>query len=156
RRVLFRSVISNIQDPISRTPGVGDFQVFGSSYSMRIWLDPAKLVSYALTPMDVSNAIKAQNVQVSTGQLGGLPAVPGQQLTATIIGKTRLESPEEFRKILLKVNADGSQVRLGDVARVEMGAMRENIAAKYNGMPATGIAINLATGANALATAEAV
>ncbi len=149
-------VISNIQDPISRTPGVGDFQVFGSSYSMRIWLDPAKLVSYALTPMDVSNAIKAQNVQVSTGQLGGLPAVPGQQLTATIIGKTRLESPDEFRKILLKVNSDGSQVRLSDVARVEMGAMRENIAAKYNGMPATGIAINLATGANALSTAEAV
>src|SRR5690606_22052896 len=119
-------------------------------------LDPAKLVSYALTPMDVSNAIKAQNVQVSTGQLGGLPAVPGQQLTATIIGKTRLESPDEFRKILLKVNSDGSQVRLSDVARVEMGAMRENIAAKYNGMPATGIAINLATGANALSTAEAV
>src|SRR5690554_100381 len=149
-------VISNIQDPLSRTPGVGDFTVFGSSYSMRIWLDPAKLVSYSLTPMDVSNAIRAQNVQVSTGQLGGLPAVPGQQLTATIIGKTRLETPEQFRNILLKVNTDGSQVRLGDVARVEMGAMRSNIAAKYNGMPATGIAITLATGANALATAEAV
>ncbi|HLT04632.1 MAG TPA: efflux RND transporter permease subunit, partial [Pseudomonas sp.] len=149
-------VISNIQDPISRTPGVGDFTVFGSSYSMRIWLDPAKLVSYALTPMDVSNAIRAQNVQVSTGQLGGLPAMPGQQLTATIIGKTRLETPEQFRNILLKVNQDGSQVRLQDVARVEMGAMRSNIAAKYNGMPATGIAITLATGANALATAEAV
>ena len=149
-------VISNIQDPLSRTPGVGDFTVFGSSYSMRIWLDPAKLVSYALTPMDVSSAIKAQNVQVSTGQLGGLPALPGQQLTATITGKTRLETPEQFRNILLKVNTDGSQVRLGDVARVEMGAMRSNIAAKYNGMPATGVAITLATGANALATAEAV
>ena len=149
-------VISNIQDPLSRTPGVGDFTVFGSSYSMRIWLDPAKLVSYALTPMDVSSAIKAQNVQVSTGQLGGLPALPGQQLTATITGKTRLETPEQFRNILLKVNTDGSQVRLGDVARVEMGAMRSNIAAKYNGMPATGIAVTLATGANALATAEAV
>ena len=149
-------VISNIQDPLSRTPGVGDFTVFGSSYSMRIWLDPAKLVSYALTPMDVSSAIKAQNVQVSTGQLGGLPALPGQQLTATITGKTRLETPEQFRNILLKVNTDGSQVRLGDVARVEMGAMRSNIGAKYNGMPATGIAVTLATGANALATAEAV
>ena len=149
-------VISNIQDPLSRTPGVGDLTVFGSSYSMRIWLDPAKLMSFALTPMDVSNAIRAQNVQVSTGQLGGLPAVPGQQLTATITGKTRLETPEQFRNILLKVNSDGSQVRVGDVARVEMGAMRENIAAKYNGMPATGIAITLATGANALATAEAV
>ena len=149
-------VISNIQDPLSRTPGVGDFTVFGSSYSMRIWLDPAKLVSFALTPMDVSAAIKAQNVQVSTGQLGGLPALPGQQLTATITGKTRLETPEQFRNILLKVNTDGSQVRLGDVARVEMGAMRSNIAAKYNGMPATGIAVTLATGANALATAEAV
>jgi multidrug efflux pump len=149
-------VISNIQDPLSRTPGVGDFTVFGSSYSMRIWLDPAKLVSFALTPMDVSAAIKAQNVQVSTGQLGGLPALPGQQLTATITGKTRLETPEQFRNILLKVNTDGSQVRLGDVARVEMGAMRSNIAAKYNGMPATGVAITLATGANALATAEGV
>ena len=149
-------VISNIQDPLSRTPGVGDFTVFGSSYSMRIWLDPAKLVSFALTPMDVSNAVRAQNVQVSTGQLGGLPAIPGQQLTATITGKTRLESPEQFRNILLKVSSDGSQVRLGDVARVEMGAMRSNIAAKFNGMPATGIAITLATGANALATAEAV
>ncbi|HTO19948.1 MAG TPA: efflux RND transporter permease subunit [Pseudomonas sp.] len=149
-------VISNIQDPLSRTPGVGDFTVFGSSYSMRIWLDPAKLVSFALTPMDVSAAIKAQNVQVSTGQLGGLPALPGQQLTATITGKTRLETPEQFRNILLKVNTDGSQVRLGDVARVEMGAMRSNIGAKYNGMPATGIAVTLATGANALATAEAV
>ncbi|HTN30237.1 MAG TPA: efflux RND transporter permease subunit, partial [Pseudomonas sp.] len=149
-------VISNIQDPLSRTPGVGDFTVFGSSYSMRIWLDPAKLVSFALTPMDVSAAIKAQNVQVSTGQLGGLPALPGQQLTATITGKTRLETPEQFRNILLKVNTDGSQVRLGDVARVEMGAMRSNIGAKYNGMPATGIAVTLATGANALATAEGV
>ena len=149
-------IISNIQDPLSRTPGVGDFTVFGSSYSMRIWLDPAKLVSYALTPVDVSNAIKAQNVQVSTGQLGGLPSVEGQQLTATIIGKTRLETPEQFRNILLKVNKDGSQVRLGDIARVELNAMRSNITALYNGKPATGIAVSLATGANALATAEAV
>ena len=149
-------IVSNIQDPLSRTPGVGDFQVFGSQYAMRIWLDPARLNNYALTPVDVKAAIQAQNVQVSSGQLGGLPASPGQQLTATIIGKTRLQTPEQFRDILLKVNADGSQVRLKDVARVELGGENYSISAEYNGMPATGIAIKLATGANALDTAKAV
>ncbi|MHC3970259.1 efflux RND transporter permease subunit, partial [Pseudomonas aeruginosa] len=104
-------IVSNIQDPLSRTKGVGDFQVFGSQYSMRIWLDPAKLNSYQLTPGDVSSAIQAQNVQISSGQLGGLPAVKGQQLNATIIGKTRLQTAEQFENILLKVNPDGSQVR---------------------------------------------
>ena len=149
-------IISTVQDPISRTSGVGDFQVFGSAYSMRIWLDPAKLNRFNLTPVDARNAIAAQNVQVSGGQLGGAPAVPGQQLNATIIGKTRFETPEQFRNILLRVNSDGSQVRLGDVARVELGAQNANFRALYNGEPATGIAIQLATGANALATTKAV
>jgi multidrug efflux pump len=149
-------IVSNIQDPLSRTKGVGDFQVFGSQYAMRIWLDPQKLNNYGLTPVDVSAAIQAQNVQVSSGQLGGLPALPGQQLTATIIGKTRLQTPEEFRNILLKVMPSGSQVRLGDVGTVELGGENYSISAEYNGKPATGIAIKLATGANALETAKAV
>ncbi|MDM1696654.1 efflux RND transporter permease subunit [Thiopseudomonas alkaliphila] len=149
-------IVSNVQDPVSRTKGVGDFQVFGAQYAMRIWLDPAKLTNFALTPMDVTAAIRAQNVQVSSGQFGGLPAVPGQQLNATIIGKTRLETPEQFRNILLKTNADGSQVRLKDVAKVELGGENYSISAEYNGMPATGIGIKLATGANALETAKAV
>ena len=114
-------IVSNIQDPLSRTAGVGDFQVFGSQYAMRIWLDPAKLNSFQMTPGDVKTAIQAQNVQISSGQLGGLPAVKGQQLNATIIGKTRLQSAEQFKEILLKVNADGSQVRLKDVADVALG-----------------------------------
>ena len=149
-------VISTVQDPISRTNGVGDFQVFGSAYSMRIWLDPEKLNRFQLTPIDVSNAISAQNVQVSGGQLGGAPAVPGQQLNATIIGKTRFETPEQFSNILMKVNSDGSQVRLGDVARVELGAQNANFRAMYNGQAATGMALQLATGANALDTTSAV
>jgi len=149
-------IVSNIQDPLSRTDGVGDFQVFGSQYAMRIWLDPAKLNNFQLAPTDVANAIRNQNVQVSAGQFGGLPAVPGQQLNATIIGKTRLQSPEQFREILLKVNSDGSQVRLKDVARVELGAERAAITALYNGKPAAGIGVKLATGANALDTAKAV
>jgi multidrug efflux pump len=149
-------IVSNMQDPISRTQGVGDFQVFGAQYSMRIWLDPDKLNNFQMTPTDVSNAIQAQNVQVSSGQLGGLPAAPGQQLNATIIGKTRLQTPDEFAKIQLRVNADGSRVLLRDVARVELGAENYSISAQYNGNPASGIAVRLATGANALDTAKAV
>ncbi|MEL0168666.1 MAG: efflux RND transporter permease subunit [Pseudomonadaceae bacterium] len=149
-------IVSNIQDPISRTQGVGDFQVFGAPYAMRIWLDPAKLNSFNLTPGDISTAVQAQNVQVSAGQFGGLPALPGQQLNATILSKTRLQTPEQFREILLKVNSDGSQVRLGDVATVELGAQDASISALYNGMPASGMAIKLATGANALETAKAI
>ncbi|MCF0020655.1 efflux RND transporter permease subunit, partial [Stutzerimonas stutzeri] len=149
-------IVSNIQDPLSRTRGVGDFQVFGSQYAMRIWLDPAKLNNFQLTPVDVSNAIGEQNVQISSGQFGALPAVPGQQLSATVVGKTRLQTPEQFREILLKVNSDGSQVRLKDVARVELAAERPAVTALYNGNPAAGIGIRLATGANALDTAQAV
>ena len=149
-------IVSNMQDPISRTEGVGDFQVFGAQYAMRIWLDPAKLNKYNLTPVDVKSAISSQNVQVSSGQLGGLPAVKGQELNATIIGKTRLQTAEEFKKILLKVNTDGSQVRLHDVAEVGLGGENYSISAQYNGKPSSGLAIKLATGANALDTAKAL
>ena len=149
-------IVSNMQDPISRTEGVGDFQVFGSQYAMRIWLDPAKLNKYNLTPVSVKTAISAQNVQVSSGQLGGLPAVKGQELNATIIGKTRLQTAEEFKKILLKVNTDGSQVRLSDVADVALGGENYSVSAQYNGKPSSGLAIKLATDANALNTAKAV
>src|SRR3990167_8890975 len=149
-------IVSNMQDPISRTAGVGDFQVFGAQYAMRIWLDPAKLNKFQLTPLDVKNAIAAQNVQVSSGQLGGLPAVSGQQLNATIIGKTRLQNAEQFQKILLKVNTDGSQVRLADVAEVALGGENYSISAQFNGKPASGLAVKLATGANALDTAKAL
>lgn len=147
---------SNIKDPISRTSGVGDVQLFGSQYAMRIWLDPNKLNNYQLTPGDVIAAIKVQNNQVAAGQLGGTPPVKGQQLNASIIAQTRLTSPEEFSKIQLKVNPDGSQVRLRDVARVELGGESYNIIARFNGKPAAGIGIKLATGANALNTAAEV
>ncbi|MCG8439722.1 MAG: efflux RND transporter permease subunit [Pseudomonadales bacterium] len=149
-------VASNVQDPISRVAGVGQIQLFGSPYAMRIWLDPNKLNKYDLTPQDVTQTIQVQNNQVASGQLGGAPAVEGQQLNATIIAQTRLEDTEEFRNILLKVNPDGSQVFLEDVARVELAAQSYDIAGRYNGQPAAGLAINLATGANALDTAEAL
>ncbi|MEB0270692.1 efflux RND transporter permease subunit, partial [Pseudomonas sp. 5B4] len=149
-------IVSNMQDPISRTAGVGDFQVFGAQYAMRIWLDPAKLNNFQLTPVDVKAAITAQNVQVSSGQIGGLPALPGQQLNATIIGKTRLQTAEQFEKILLKVNLDGSQVRLKDVASVGLGGENYSVSAQFNGKAASGLAIKLATGANALDTAKAI
>src|SRR6195256_1421159 len=149
-------VVSNIQDPISRIDGVGNLSVFGSQYAMRIWLDPNKLNGFALTPLDVTAALQSQNVQISGGQLGGTPAVSNQQLNATITEATLLRTPEEFNNILLKVLPDGSQVRLRAVARVGLGAESFNIDNKYNGQPASGIGIQLATGANALQTANAV
>ncbi|MGC1021973.1 efflux RND transporter permease subunit [Pantoea agglomerans] len=149
-------ISSSIKDPISRTKGVGDTQVFGAQYAMRIWMDPHKLNNYNLTPVDVISALNTQNTQVAAGQLGGTPPVPGQQLNASIIAQTRLTSTDEFGKILLKVNEDGSQVRLRDVARIELGAENYEIVARYNGNPASGIGIKLATGANALDTANAV
>lgn len=149
-------ISSSIKDPISRTKGVGDTQVFGAQYAMRIWMDPHKLNNYNLTPVDVISALNTQNTQVAAGQLGGTPPVPGQQLNASIIAQTRLTSTDEFGKILLKVNADGSQVRLRDVARIELGAENYEIIARYNGKPASGIGIKLATGANALDTANSV
>ncbi len=147
---------SNIKDPISRVPGVGDTQLFGAQYAMRVWLDPHKLNNYQLTPVDVISAINTQNAQVAAGQLGGTPPVKGQQLNASIIAQTRLTSTDEFGKILLKVNADGSQVRLRDVARIELGGENYEVIARYNGKPSSGLGIKLATGANALDTAAAV
>ncbi|GGO66469.1 efflux RND transporter permease subunit [Bowmanella pacifica] len=149
-------VVSNVKDPVSRTPGVGNVTVFGSQYAMRVWLDANKLNQYKLTPTDVTAAIRVQNNQVTAGQLGGAPALPGQQFNAAILAQSRLSSPEEFGDILLRVNADGSQVKLRDVAKVELGGENYSVIGRYNGMEATGIAIEMATGANALDTAEAV
>ncbi|MBU9848097.1 multidrug efflux RND transporter permease subunit AcrB [Rahnella ecdela] len=147
---------SNIKDPISRTAGVGDVQLFGAQYAMRIWMDPSKLNNYQLTPVDVINAIKVQNNQIAAGQLGGTPPVPGQQLNSSIVAQTRLKSPDEFGKIILKVNQDGSQVRLKDVAKIELGGENYDVIARFNGQPASGLGIKLATGANALNTAASV
>ncbi|MBA8880118.1 efflux RND transporter permease subunit [Phyllobacterium myrsinacearum] len=149
-------VDSTLNDTLKRVEGVGSTQLFGASYSMRIWLDPDKLAKYALMPSDVSTAIEAQNTQVSAGQLGALPARQGQQLNATVTARSRLQTPEQFRNIILKSATDGSLVRLNDVARVEIGAESYTTSAAYNGMPAAGLAINLATGANAIDAAEAV
>jgi multidrug efflux pump len=147
---------ATVKDPVSRTTGVGDVQLFGAQYAMRIWMDPTKLNNFQLTPVDVIAAIKAQNAQVAAGQLGGTPPVKGQQLNASIIAQTRLTSTEEFGKIMLKVNQDGSQVRLRDVAKIELGGENYDVIARYNGQPASGLGIKLATGANALDTANAV
>jgi len=149
-------IASQVQDPLSRVTGVGDTQFFGSQYAMRIWLDPIKMANLQTTVGDVTSAITAQNDQVSAGQIGGLPTVAGQRLNAIVNVQSRLQTPEEFRQILLRTNADGSAVRLGDVARVEMGAETEAYISRYNGHPATGLAIKLAPGANALATIRAV
>ncbi|MEO8465026.1 MAG: efflux RND transporter permease subunit [Gammaproteobacteria bacterium] len=149
-------VATNILDQLNRTPGVGDVQMFGAQYAMRIWLDPEKLNNFGLTSNDIAAAIRAQNAQVSAGQIGGLPAVPGQQITAAIIGPTRLSTPEEFRQILLRVNPDGSQLKLGDVTRVAMNAENYARDIKIDGKPAAGMAIRLAIGANALDTVDAI
>jgi multidrug efflux pump len=149
-------LVSHVQDPVSRTNGVGTVTVFGTQYAMRIWLDPYKLNRVNLTPLDVNAALEGQNVQVAAGQLGGTPAVPGQMLTATISEATLLRTPEQFGDVLLKVNPDGSQVRLKDVARIDLGGENYIVDTKYNGAPAAGLAIQLATGANALQTANAV
>ncbi len=150
-------IIANVVDPLSRVPGVGNVQVFGSQYAMRIWLDPGKLQAYGLATPDIVSAVQAQNAQVTVGQLGGTPAVPGQQLNATVSAQERLQTPEQFRAIVVRSNADGSVLRLGDVARVELGAESYDFISRYNGKyPAAGVAISLATGANALETARAV
>ena len=149
-------VASNVEDPVSRIDGVGTVTLFGTQYAMRVWLDAAKLNNYALTPVDVINALQAQNVQVAGGQLGGTPSVPGQALQATITEATLLQTPEQFGNVLLKVNQDGSRVRMKDVARIELGGENYNVDTKYNGAPTAGFGIQLATGANALATAKAV
>ncbi len=147
---------SHVQEPISRIDGVGTVVLFGTQYAMRIWLDPAKLLSYGLTPVDVTAALAAQNVQLSAGQLGGPPSVPGQQLTAAITESSLLNTPDQFRNVILKVSPNGSQVRIRDVARVEKGAENYNYDTRYNGKPAAGLGISLAPGANALQTADAI
>ena len=149
-------VASNIQEPLSRINGVGDIDAYGSQYSMRIWLDPAKLNSFQLTAKDVTDAIESQNAQIAVGQLGGTPSVDKQALNATINSQSLLQTPQQFRDITLRVNQDGSEVTLGDVASVEMGAEKYDYLSRYNRQPASGLGVKLASGANEMATAERV
>jgi multidrug efflux pump len=149
-------IASNVVDPLSRVEGVGTIQLFGAKYAMRIWLDADKLNAYALTPGDVITAVQAQNAQVSIGQLGDVPSVPGQQLNATVTALGRLQTPEQFSAIVLRSGSDGSTLHLSDVARVELGQATYAFQAKYNGQPASGMGITLATGANALRTVAGV
>ncbi len=149
-------VNSKLQDPISRVTGVGDLQVFGGQYAMRIWLDPYKLNNYKLTVGDVRSAVTAQNIQVSAGQIGANPAVPGQQLNATVTMQSRLHTADQFKAIVLRTSPDGAVVHLSDVARVELGAEDYSVVAHYNTWPSSGVAVRLAPGANALKTVAAV
>src|SRR6185295_1227700 len=149
-------LVSNLQDSIGRLPGVGDMQVFGSQYAMRIWLDPSKLASYRLMPRDIVNAVEAQNTQVAAGQLGALPSSNEQMLNATVTARSRLTTPEQFKRIIVKTQRDGSMVRLSDVARVELGSEGYGAQARLNGHPASGMAIQLAPDADALKTAQLV
>lgn len=149
-------VAANVQDQLSRVNGVGQITLFGSQYAMRIWLDANKLATYSLTSSDVATAIRAQNAQIAAGELGGTPALPGQEINASIVVQTRLSTTEEFGNILLRVNQDGSQIRLKDVSRIELGGENYQFETEYNNRPAAGIAITLASGANALDTANAV
>lgn len=149
-------IASTLQDPIARVNGVGQVQLLGTQYAMRIWMLPEKLNALGLTPLDLVQAIKAQNVQVVAGQLGGSPNVAEQRLNATIMAQSRLQTPEQFGDIILRMNADGSQVRLKDVARIERGADSYNVVGTYNNRPAAALAITQAPGANALETAEGV
>ncbi|MGL4683928.1 MAG: efflux RND transporter permease subunit, partial [Hafnia alvei] len=149
-------LVSNMQDPMARIEGVGTLQVFGAEYAMRIWLDPAKLASYSLMPSDVQTAIEAQNVQVSAGKIGALPSPNTQQLTATVRAQSRLQTVEQFKNIIVKSQSNGAVVRIGDVARVEMGSEDYTATANLNGHPAAGVAVMLAPGANALDTATRV
>ncbi|AGB76123.1 hydrophobe/amphiphile efflux-1 (HAE1) family transporter [Enterobacteriaceae bacterium strain FGI 57] len=149
-------LVSNMQDPMARLDGVGSLQVFGAEYAMRIWMDPAKLASYSLMPSDVQTAIEAQNVQVSAGKIGALPSPDTQQLTATVRAQSRLQTVAQFKDIIVKSQSNGAVVRIGDVARVEMGSEDYTAVAKLNGHPAAGMAVMLAPGANALSTATLV
>ena len=149
-------ISSTLLDSISRIDGVGDVQTLGSGYAMRIWLDPAKLEKYALMPSDISSALEAQNTEVSAGQLGALPAVAGQQLNATISARSKLQSAEEFRNVVVKSSSDGAVVLLGDVARVELGSESYDVTSALNGKPAAAMGVQLAAGANALSVGEAV
>ena len=149
-------VASTLQDPLSRVAGVGDTQLLGAQYAMRIWLDPYKMANLGVTTGDVKAAIRAQNAQVSAGQVGGTPSPQGQALNATVNAQSRLRTAEEFRQIMLRSNSDGSVIHLDDVARVELGAENYGFSAKFNGHPAAGFGIKLAPGANALDTVEGV
>ncbi|GHU12402.1 multidrug efflux RND transporter permease subunit [Betaproteobacteria bacterium] len=149
-------LVSSVQDPLTRVTGVGEVEVFGGQYAMRVWIDPDKLNNYSLTPGDVQAALLTQNAQVSAGQLGGAPSVPGQGFTASITAQNRLETAEEFENIILRSAQDGGEVRLRDVARIEIGQENYGFSALYNGRPSGGIGIKLAAGANALTTADAV
>lgn len=149
-------MVSNLQDPLARVAGVGDVKVFGSQYAMRIWLNPTQLAAYSLMPSDISTAIEAQNVQVAAGKIGALPARSDQQLTATVMAQSQLKTVEQFNKIVVKSDSNGALVRLSDVARVELGDEDYSIMTRLNGHPAAGIAVMLAPGSNALATAERV
>ena len=149
-------VSSTLNDTLKRIDGVGNTQIFGAGYAMRIWVNPDKLAKYQLMVSDVTSAIEAQNSQVSAGQLGALPQRKGQQLNATVTAKSRLQTPEQFENIILKSQSNGSLVRLNDVATVELGASSYTTSSTYNGHPSSGLAVMLASGANAISTAEAV
>jgi multidrug efflux pump len=156
RNALTDYMVSNLQDIISRLDGVGELLLFGTQNAMRIWLDPAKLDNFHLTTNDIIAAVQAQNAQVSAGQFGGLPAAKGQQLNATITARTLLQTPEQFDAIILRTNSDGSTVRLGDVAQSKIGTENYEIQSFYNGKSVGGMAIRLASGANALDTGDRV
>ena len=145
-------VASNIQDPLSRISGVGQVDAYGTQYAMRIWLDPNKLINYALTTNDVVSAIESQNSQIAVGQVGGTPAVDNQALNATVNSQSLLQTPEQFKAITLRTNQDGSVVTLGDVAEVALGAEKYDYLSRYNGMAASGLGVKLASGANELET----
>jgi multidrug efflux pump len=147
-----RTVLPELQ----RVPGVGQAQLFGTERSMRVWIDPAKLVGFSLTPSDVNNAIRAQNAQVSSGTIGDLPIVRGQAIFATVVVNGQLSSVQQFGDVVLRANTDGSSVRLRDVARIELGAQSYGTSARLNGKPSTGIGVQLSPTGNALATAQAV
>ncbi len=149
-------IASKLQDPLSRIKGVGDTQVFGAQYSMRIWVDPFKMSNLGVTVTDITSAITAQNAQVSAGQVGSLPAVKGQALNATVTAQSRLQTPEQFRQIIIRSATGGATVRLADVARVEMGSENYSFQARYNGKQAAGFGVKLAPGANALDTVTLV
>ncbi len=147
---------SSVQDPMSRIPGVGEIDVFGAPYAMRIWMDPHQLRAYSLMPSDVRSAIEAQNTQVTAGELGGLPATDDQSLNATVTSQSRLQTPEQFRAIILKTLPNGAALTLDQVARIEIGAQGYTMSSFLNGYPAAGFSVTLASGANALQTADAV
>ncbi|MBF0463075.1 MAG: efflux RND transporter permease subunit [Magnetococcales bacterium] len=147
---------ASVLEPIRRVPGVGEALLFGTEYSMRLWLKPDKLQGYQLSPADVARAVRAQNMQIAAGELGQLPAAPGQELNAVIVTKSRLASPEEFGSIIVRTNPDGSTLRVRDVARVELGAQDYSVSARLDGQPTAAVAIRLSPGANAIDTVQAV